>query len=63
MMQQHLSEEDMETAYEMLAEVIDRAGESREKLLLTKLCLTLAHKLGSLQEIKDAIATAEMDLN
>jgi hypothetical protein len=62
-MQKHLSDEDMESTYELLAEVIDRAGESDEKLLLTKLCLTLAHKLGSLQEIKEAIATAEMDLH
>jgi len=62
-MQKHLSDEDMESTYELLAEVIDRAGESGEKLLLTKLCLTLAHKLGSLQEIKEAIATAEMDLH
>ena len=40
--------EHLEQVYEQLAEAIDRAGPANEALFLTKLALTLAHRLGDL---------------
>jgi hypothetical protein len=54
--------EDLEQAYEALAEAIDRAGAQNESLFLAKLALALAHRLGSVEPFRVAIATALRDL-
>ena len=53
---------DLEHAYEALAEAIDRAGPAQEALFLTKLALTLGHRLGDLAAFRDALAVALRDL-
>ncbi len=57
-----MSEEDMEKTYDSVAQAIDSLGENRETLFLGKLCLSLAHKLGELEQVEDAIAMALQDL-
>ena len=54
-----LSDEDFETAYDLLAAAIDRAGIESECLFLTRLCLLLARQAGTLAHIEQAIASAE----
>jgi hypothetical protein len=49
---------DLETAYELLAKAIDRAGEDRERLFLARLALTLAHATGDIDVFRAAVATA-----
>lgn len=57
-----LSPDDLEAAYEALALAIDRAGEPRETLFLTRLALLLAHEVGDLAAFKRSIKTALEDL-
>jgi hypothetical protein len=54
--------EDLEKVYECLAEAIDRAGPDSEALFLTKLALTLGHKLGDAAAFQDAVVMALQDL-
>ncbi len=54
--------EDLEHAYECLAEAIDRAGPHAEALFLTKLALALAHKLGDAATFQSSIDIALADL-
>jgi hypothetical protein len=54
--------EQLEGAYEALAEAIDRAGPRNEAVFLTKLALTLAHRLGDLESLRDSVAIALDDL-
>lgn len=54
--------DDLERAYECLAEAIDRAGPHAEALFLTKLALTLAHKLGDAAVFQASIDMALADL-
>lgn len=58
-----LSEEDMEKTYDRVAQAIDTVAEDRQALFLGKLCLTLAHKLGELEQVEDAVAIALQDLS
>ena len=53
---------DLEQVYEALAQANDRAGPEHEALLLTKLALTLAHRIGDLDAFRAALAAAEQDL-
>ncbi len=53
---------DLETAYEMLAEAIDRAGPDRESLFLVRLALVMAHECGDIDLFKRAVAAALEDL-
>jgi hypothetical protein len=57
-----MSERDMEKTYDMIAQAVDSVSEERQALLLAKLCLTLAHRLGELDQLEDAIAIALQDL-
>ncbi len=50
--------EDLEQAYELLAQSIDQAGPDQEALFLTRLALALAHELGSLDAFKRGVAMA-----
>jgi hypothetical protein len=53
--------EQLEAVYEELAAAIDGAGAEREALLLTKLCMLLAHRLGDLQTVRECLAIALAD--
>jgi len=55
--------EDLEKAYDLLAAAIDGAGPEKEALFLAKLCLTLAHEIGDLTTVEQAIDIAKADLH
>jgi hypothetical protein len=54
--------DELETAYEVLATAIDRAGEAKETLFLVKLALAQAHYAGSLAAFQQAVAMALEDI-
>ena len=54
--------EELEQAYENLAEAIDRAGPANESLLLAKLALSLAHHIGDIDVVRACIEQALQDL-
>jgi hypothetical protein len=49
---------ELERVYDLLAQAIDRVGEDGEVLFLSKLCITLAHRLGDLEAVEEAIQVA-----
>lgn len=53
---------DLERVYERLAAAIDTAGSERESVMLTKLALSLAHRLGDLSVVETCIDMALQDL-
>ena len=57
-----LSLTDLERTYDLLAEAIDRAGEDRSELLLTKLALLLAQEVGDSQRVAALVEVALADL-
>lgn len=57
-----LSEEDLETALEMLANAINQAGPEKEMLFLSKLCFVLADELGDVRKLEEAITLVNKDL-
>lgn len=54
---------DLERVYEQLAMAIDRAGPDRENLMLAKLALALAHRLGDAAAVEACIEMAFEDLD
>jgi hypothetical protein len=50
--------EDLESAYETLAQAIDAAGVQREALFLTRLALLLGHELGDITAFRKAVRAA-----
>ncbi len=61
-MSDKLGFEELEQVYDLLAASIDAAGPQRE-LFLCKLCMTLAHHIGDLSIIEEAVAIARADLD
>lgn len=61
-MTEKLAFQDMEKVYDLLAESIDEVGPEKESLFLSKLCLTLAHRIGDIAVVESAIAVARTDL-
>lgn len=61
-MSDKLEFEALEQVHDLLATSIDAAGPRRE-LFLCKLCMTLAHHIGDLSIIEEAIAVARADLD
>ena len=55
--------EELETVYDNLASAIDQVGSDKEALLLTKLALVLANRIGDLDTFNDALRTALQDLD
>lgn len=53
---------DLERIYERLAAAVDTAGPERETVMLTKLALSLAHRLGDLSVVETCIDMALQDL-
>tara|TARA_B100001939_G_scaffold201362_1_gene173037 strand:- start:7236 stop:7412 length:177 start_codon:yes stop_codon:yes gene_type:complete len=54
---------DLEQIYDLMAETLDEVGEDRHALFLAKLSLTLAHKLGDADAVREAITIAREDLD
>jgi Protein of unknown function (DUF2783) len=54
---------DLERIYEKLAGAIDRAGPERESLMLAKLALALANRLGDAVAVEACIDMAIEDLD
>jgi hypothetical protein len=61
-MNHKLSTADIEAAYDLIAEGIDRAGAEKAHLFLAKLCLALANVVGDLSEVMRAVDVALKDL-
>lgn len=57
-MNQPLAFNELEQVYDLMAQVIDEAGEENEALFLSKLAITLAHRLGDLDAVREAIGIA-----
>ncbi|MCB1714592.1 MAG: DUF2783 domain-containing protein [Candidatus Competibacteraceae bacterium] len=60
---QSLSFDELEEVYELFAAAVDTAGADKETLLLSKLCLTLAYRLGDFDQVEEALRIAEKDLD
>lgn len=57
-----LSLVELEAVYDVLAEAINQVGVEQESLFLSKLVLLLANQIGHQAPVKQAIATALLDL-
>lgn len=60
--QQALPFADLERVYERLAAAIDQVGPERESVMLAKLALALAHRLGDADAVDACIDMALQDL-
>ncbi|WP_111415533.1 DUF2783 domain-containing protein [Billgrantia lactosivorans] len=49
---------DLERVYETLAETLDALPEAQERLFLAQLALALAHRVGDVERVMDAIEEA-----
>jgi len=63
MIEKKLTNAAIEAAYELIADGIDRAGESRAQLFLAKLCLALGNQVGDIAAITHAVDAALRDLD
>jgi hypothetical protein len=58
----NLSTAEIEAAYDLIAEGIDRAGEGKAQLFLAKLSLVLANLTGDLAAVRQSVDAALRDL-
>lgn len=49
---------ELERVYDLIAQAIDDAGEEGEAVFLSKLCITLAHRVGDLALVEEAVRSA-----
>ena len=61
-MQRVLSEADLERAYDLVAQAVDRAGPARESAFLARLALALSAQLPSIDQVVEAIRAAEQEV-
>ena len=61
-MQRVLSEADLERAYDLIAQAVDRAGPARETAFLARLALALSAQLPSVEQVVEAIRAAEQEV-
>jgi hypothetical protein len=61
-MQSLLSEADLERAYDLVAQAVDRAGPAREAAFLARLALALSAQLPSIEQVIEAIRAAEQEV-
>ena len=61
-MQRVMSEADLEQAYDLIAEAVDRVGPARESPFLARLALALSAQLPSIDRLVEAIRAAEQEL-
>lgn len=57
-----LTTEALEQTYELIAKGIDDVGSEQESLFLSKLCLTLAYRLGDHEQVAAAVEMAKQHL-
>ena len=62
MIPKNLSTAEIEAAYDLIAEGIDRAGDGKAQLFLAKLSLVLANLTGDLAAVRQAVDAALKDL-
>jgi hypothetical protein len=62
-MQRVLSEADLERAYDLIAQAVDRAGPARESDFLARLALALSAQLPSIDRLVEAIRAAEQPVS
>ena len=55
-------ETDLERAYDLLADAIDRIPPEQAELFLTKLALLLGERIGSAEVFRQLVEAAERDL-
>ncbi len=53
---------ELEQVYDLMAEAIDAVGEHNTALFLSKLGITLAHQVGDLETVREAIRIAAQGL-
>lgn len=58
-MQRVLSEPDLERAYDLIAQAVDRAGPARASDFLARLALALSAQLPGIDRLVEAIRAAE----
>jgi hypothetical protein len=58
-MKGRMPDRELEQAYDLIAEAIDRAGRGQEAEFLARLCLALAAQLDNVSQVKTAIDAAE----
>lgn len=61
-MQRALSETELEQAYDLIAQAVDRVGAVRESAFLARLALALCAQLRSVDLLAEAIRVSERDL-
>ena len=61
-MVQPLAFAELEEVYELMARAVDRVGADNEALFLSKLSMILAHRLGDLQAVREALEIAAREL-
>lgn len=61
-MVQPLAFAELEQVYELMARAVDRVGADNEALFLSKLSMILAHRLGDLQAVREALEIAAREL-
>ena len=61
-MNRPLAFNELEQVYELMARAIDEGGAENEALVLGKLGITLAHRLGDLDAVREAIGIAARGL-
>jgi hypothetical protein len=49
---------ELEQVYDLVAQAIDALGQENEALFLSKLVITLAHRVGDLESVGDAVRIA-----
>jgi hypothetical protein len=49
---------ELEQVYDLVAQAIDEEGQGKESLFLGKLCIALAHRVGDLESVAEAIRIA-----
>lgn len=59
---EYLPFEDLEAAYERIAETIDALPEARTPLFLAKLALALAHRVADGDRVREAVDEAARDM-
>lgn len=58
-----MTEPELEEAFDLIAQGIDRAGEKQETIFLSKLALLLAHRHADIAALRAAVRDALQDLD
>lgn len=53
--------EDLETVYDLLADLVDEAGPDRDALVLCKLVMLLARQIPDIDSIREAVLVARRE--